>query len=114
MLANTLMRNMKMGGQARYLSTAFQGAFLQRTEVESRVLQVLKSMPSVPPTVSPTAVFASDLEFDSIHRKELVEKLSQEFCVVVPAEAGNGFVSVQSAVDFFAKHPKAKPAPPSY
>lgn len=103
-----------MAGQAKHLSTAFQGAFLQRSEVEARVLKVLRSMPYVPPTVSPTSVFASDLEFDSLHRKELVEKLSHEFCVLVPAEAGNGFVSVQTAVDFFAKHPKAKPASPSY
>eukprot|EP01031_Cornospumella_fuschlensis_P036877 gene36877-44738_t len=114
MFVNAALRNARLARQARCLSTTFQGALLPRAEVEARVLAVLKSMPAVPPTVSANATFSSDLELDSLHRKELVEKLGREFCVAVPAEVGNGFVSVQTAVDFFAKHPKAKPAPPSF
>ena len=108
-----IQRTTRASRFADFSTYSFQGAFLDRKVVEERVITVVKSMPSAPPSINPTARFAADLKFDSFHRKDLFERLSKEFCVNVPSEIADGFVSVESAVNFFAKHPKARWGPPS-
>lgn len=100
-----------MGSHACMATSAFQGAFLNKQAVEERVIAVIKSMPSSPRVVDPAAQFVSDLRFDSLHRKDLFEKLSKEFCVSIPKEKEEAIVSVPTAVQYFASHPKARWGP---
>lgn len=93
-------------------TSAFQGAFLDRQKVEQRVIAVVNSMPSAPPTVGPKSLFAADLKFDSLHHRDLVEKFSEEFCVKIPEKVAHALISVDSAVDYFSTHPKARWAHP--
>ena len=66
------------------------------------------SIKNSPPEVHPSSLFASDLKFDSLLRHSLNEKLANEFCVELPDDAPEIFVNIQSAVDYFSAHPKAR------
>jgi NADH dehydrogenase (ubiquinone) 1 alpha/beta subcomplex 1 len=88
-------------------SEIFSGAYLNRDLVTNRVIDVVKSM-TKNERVHADTYFSSDLGLDSMLRKELNEALAAEFCVNVPKEKVDNLVSVKSAVDFFATHPKAR------
>lgn len=89
-------------------SSAPQGSFLTAADVTARVLNVVKTIRSVPPTVSADAKFA-ELGFDSMIRKELWTKFEDEFCVEVPPQdAERAFVSVADVSKYFSSHPKAR------
>jgi acyl carrier protein len=84
------------------------GSYLSKAEVTARVLDVVKTIRSVPPTVTSDASF-SGLGFDTLIRKELWAKFEDEFCVEVPQkDADAQFVSVEGVVNYFAGHPKAR------
>jgi acyl carrier protein len=104
MSAQVLARAVGVVGrcQRRSLST-----FLPKAEVTDRVLKVVKSVRSAPPTVGADASFAA-LGFDSLVRKELWTKFEDEFCVEVPAKDAEAFVSVDGVSKYFAAHPKAR------
>lgn len=93
-------------GSRRALSVP-AGAFLPKAEVTDRVLRVVKSIRSVPPTLSADASFAG-LGFDSLVRKELWAKFEDEFRVEIPAKDAETFVSVDGVAKYFSAHPKAR------
>lgn len=90
------------------MSSVPTAAYLDVQEVTERVTNVVKSIRSAPPTVDAGAYFVADLGFDSLIRKELNEKLADEFCVTVPAKDSELFISVASAIQYFSTHPKAR------
>lgn len=81
--------------------------YLPRAEVTQRILNVVKSFPSAPTTVSENDHFVADLGFDSILRKGLNEKLMVEFCVSHVKESPR-FLSVPDAVSYFSTHSRAR------
>ena len=83
------------------------GTFLAVDEVTPRVLDVMRSIKSVPPTVAPEHSFA-ELGFDSLIRKDFWMKLEDEFCVEISSKDANAFKSASDAVSFITKHPKAR------
>ena len=92
----------------RAASSSSAASFLAAADVTARVLSVVKTIRSVPPTVSADAKFA-ELGFDSMVRKELWTKFEDEFCVEVPPhDAERVFVSVAEVSKYFSAHPKAR------
>lgn len=108
-----MLRALQGSGKAslvRKLSTVSipAGSYLSKAEVTDRVLNVVKTIRSVPPTITADASF-STLGFDSLIRKELLTKFEDEFCVEVPAkDADTLFVSVEGVSKYFSSHPKAR------
>lgn len=94
----------------RLFSTMPAAGFLSKPEVLCRVLGVVSTFRSAPPTssISENAYFTTDLGFDTMMREELVEKLESEFTVPFPAGKAASYPSVSSVVDYFSSHPKAK------
>jgi acyl carrier protein len=84
------------------------GCLLPREEVQQRVEQVVRSIKSAPKIIAPNSYFVADLGFDSLIVRDVISRLSEEFCVDVPSASADRFVSVGAAVDFFAAHPKAR------
>ena len=78
--------------------------------MEARVTQVVSTFKSVSPDLSanPSSLFVADLGLDRLQIRDLVQQLGQEFCVDVPYATADGFVSIQSATEFFKAHPKAR------
>lgn len=83
------------------------GTFLPAEDVSERVLNVLKSIKSVPPTVDANQTFA-ELGFDSLLKKDFWTKLEDEFCVEIAEKDAAGFKSATDASTFIGKHPKAR------
>lgn len=105
MLARSVL---KVGrGAARSFSSAVPGTFLAAEDVSDRVMNVLKSIKSVPPTVEAGHSFA-ELGFDSLIKKDFWTKLEDEFCVEISEKEATGFKSATDASAFISKHPKAR------
>ena len=83
------------------------GSFLATEDVSERVLNVLKSIKSVPPTVETGHSFA-ELGFDSLIKKDFWTKLEDEFCVEISEKDATSFKSGADASAFISKHPKAR------
>lgn len=92
----------------RRLSTLPARCFLPKDVVESRVVNVIKSMRLKPDNVASNAHFVATLQLDTLQRKELLFKLGDEFCVEIPASKLGSINCVPSAVDYFATHSKAR------
>lgn len=75
--------------------------------VNARVLNVVKSIRCVPPSVGATQPF-SELGFDSLIKKDLWDKLENEFCVEVAENDVAKFNTVEDVTKYFAAHPKAR------
>lgn len=84
------------------------GSYLPKEVVSARVLNVLRTIKPVPENVTLEQNFASDLQFDSMLRRELNTKLSDEFCIHLTGADSDKFVNGNSVVGFFSKHPKAR------
>mmetsp|Transcript_28198 Transcript_28198/g.38794 ORF Transcript_28198/g.38794 Transcript_28198/m.38794 type:complete len:113 (+) Transcript_28198:39-377(+) len=84
------------------------GSFLEKEEVVKRVLDVALSVKGFPDDAKTDSLFVADLKFDSFQRKELNDKLADEFCVVLPNEIHDHFINIDSAVKYFTSHPKAR------
>ncbi len=93
----------------RSLSTIPSAAFFSEEEIAPRVLSVIRSIRSCPDTVTLTAAYAADLGFDSLDRKDLAGKFSDEFRVPLSTEDADLILtSVGATIKFFASHPKAR------
>ena len=95
----------------RVVSTSlrrFSSSCLPATVVDERVAAVVSSHKGVPEEFSEDSLFVSDLGLDRLQVRDLVMRLSEEFCVDVPFTAADQFVSARSAADFFKTHPKAR------
>ena len=89
-------------------ATATAASALSPSEVEQRVLDVVKKFPKIEPTkVTPTATFASDLGLDSLDAVELVMALEDEFEVEISDGEADKIQSVADAIGFIKQHPKA-------
>jgi hypothetical protein len=104
---SVVLQSTKIGAQSRSLSSMPTAGYLPKTEVAQRILEIVKSYPSAPATVSENDHFVADLGFDSILRKSLNEKLMVEFCVSHVKESPR-FLSIPDAVSYFSAHPKAR------
>lgn len=62
----------------------------------------------MPPSVVSENNLVSDLKFDSLSKKELLEKLSDEFCLALDEKAAQGFGTVKAVIDYFSAQPKAR------
>jgi acyl carrier protein len=94
---------------ARSFSSAPSAAFFSEKEIEPRVMSVIQSIRSCPDNVVLSAAYATDLGFDSMIRKELVGKFSDEFRVPLSAEDADGILTtVGATVKFFASHSKTR------
>ena len=108
-MMHCVRRSLARHSLIRHSSTAVpKGCYLPAGEVTERVLNVVKTIRSVPPTLATDAKFA-DMGFDSMIRKELWTKFEDEFCVEVPPkDADTVFVSVAAVSKYFSSHPKAR------
>ena len=92
----------------RRFSTLPARCFLPKNVVESRVIDVIKSLRLKPENVPGNAHFVATLQFDTLQRKELLFKLGDEFCVEIPASKLGTINCVPSAVEYFSTHSKAR------
>jgi acyl carrier protein len=69
---------------------------------------VLLSIKSFPDDATEDALFVADLNFDSEIRKQINEKLADEFCVPIPKSVTDSLINMNTAIKFFASHPKAR------
>eukprot|EP01041_Mallomonas_annulata_P005297 gene5297-10591_t len=90
----------------RRFSTRPSATYLSAAEVKTRVLDILQSFPSSPKVIGDNAHFVADLGFDSLLRRDVTSKLESEFCVSL--SKGANIVDVQSAIQYFSTHPKAR------
>lgn len=80
---------------------------LPKAQVEQRVLNVVRNMKYGRASTTLQTNFTTDLKFDSLLKKDLINLLEKEFAVPVPADK---ITTVQSVVDFYAASPKARAA----
>lgn len=84
-------------------------SFLDRSEVEDRVLQVVKAFPKIDDAkVKSDAHFMNDLGLDSLDTVELVMAFEDEFALEIPDEDSEKIFTPQDAVTYIAAHPMAK------
>mmetsp|Transcript_7451 Transcript_7451/g.7673 ORF Transcript_7451/g.7673 Transcript_7451/m.7673 type:complete len:102 (-) Transcript_7451:210-515(-) len=92
----------------RRFSSVPPQAFLPVSDIRSRVLETLQSIPSSSKAATENSHLVADLGFDSLLRKEFVMKLEAEFCVSIPATKATSILSIPDAIQFFSQHPKAR------
>lgn len=86
----------------------FLQTFLDKDEVTSRVVAVLKNFEKVDPTkVTPTAHFVNDLGLDSLDIVEVCMALEEEFVITIADAEAEKIFTVEDAVNFVATHPNA-------
>ncbi|KAJ8521435.1 hypothetical protein ONZ45_g1846 [Pleurotus djamor] len=84
-------------------------AHISKPDIESRILDVLKSFEKVDPTkVSPTASFSKDLGLDSLDAVELVMSIEEEFSIEIPDQEADSIQTVAQAIEYIAKTPEAQ------
>ncbi|KAJ3777978.1 acyl carrier protein [Lentinula raphanica] len=89
----------------RYYSAA---AGLSRSDIELRVLDVLKGFEKVNPAkLTTTASFEKDLGLDSLDAVEVVMAVEEEFMIEIPDEEADNIQTVDQAIDYIAKTPEA-------
>ena len=92
----------------KYLSSVPVNGFLTEEVVNKRVLDVVKSIKSCPEQLNNDSLYVADLGFDSLIRKELYNKLSDEFCVNLAEKEKDSLISVETTTKYFSSHPKAR------
>ncbi|KAJ3844889.1 acyl carrier protein [Lentinula raphanica] len=89
----------------RYHSAA---AGLSRSDIELRVLDVLKGFEKVDPAkLTTTSSFEKDLGLDSLDAVEVVMAVEEEFMIEIPDEEADNIQTVDQAIDYIAKTPEA-------
>jgi len=84
-------------------------SFLDKTEVTSRVLEVIRNFDKVPvDKVSPTAHFQKDLGLDSLDAVELVMAFEDEFSIEIPDADADQIHTGEDAVKYLSSNPAAK------
>ncbi|KAI0287021.1 acyl carrier protein [Russula aff. rugulosa BPL654] len=80
---------------------------LEKGQIETRVLDVLKSFEKVhPEKLKPSASFTNDLGLDSLDAVEVVMAVEEEFSIEIPDEEADAIQTVQQAIDYIAKTPE--------
>ena len=101
-----LMPASRMSG---LIARPFSTTFLERTDVESRILKVVKTFPKVNAAhISPSASFTKDLGLDSLDEVEVVIACEDEFGIEIPDAEFEKIHTVSDAVNFITGHPQAK------
>ncbi|PAV22565.1 acyl carrier [Pyrrhoderma noxium] len=84
-------------------------AGLSRSDIESRVLDVLKSFEKVNQTkLTASSSFTEDLGLDSLDAVEVVMAVEEEFAIEIPDAEADEIKTVKQAIDYIAKTPDAK------
>ncbi|XP_042484368.1 acyl carrier protein-like [Macadamia integrifolia] len=82
---------------------------LDKEEVTTRVVDLLKSIPFVDPAkVSPVASFKDDLQLDTLDNVEVMVAVEEEFAVDIPDNEASKFSTTAHLIDYIAIHPRAK------
>lgn len=83
---------------------------LERKEVASRVIEVIKKFEKIkdPSKVTESATFAADLGLDSLDAVEIVMNLEEEFGIEIPDAEADKILTVADAVKYIASNPKAQ------
>ncbi|KAJ3568794.1 hypothetical protein NP233_g5477 [Leucocoprinus birnbaumii] len=103
--ARTPSRFVPIVPRARYSAAAS----LQKSDIQSRVLDVLKGFEKVNQTnLSPTASFSKDLGLDSLDAVEVVMAIEEEFSIEIPDAEADEILTVQQAIDYIAKTPEGR------
>jgi hypothetical protein len=76
--------------------------------VLGRLSNVIKACPAAPLTFGENDMFVSNMGFDRPAVKKLIQNFSTEFCVDVSFAEAEKMISVNTAADYFANHPKAR------
>ncbi|XP_076938931.1 acyl carrier protein 2, mitochondrial-like [Bidens hawaiensis] len=93
----------------RRFSEEVRGSFLDKSEVNDRVVTCVKNFQKVDPSkVTSCAHFQNDLGLDSLDTVEVVMALEEEFGFEIPDNDADKISSIDLAVDFIASHPQAK------
>ncbi|KAH9064230.1 acyl carrier protein [Lactarius vividus] len=80
---------------------------LDKSQIETRVLDVLKSFEKVSPEkIKPSATFTDDLGLDSLDAVEVVMAVEEEFSIEIPDTEADAIQTVQQAIDYVAKTPE--------
>ncbi|RUS33278.1 acyl carrier protein-like protein [Jimgerdemannia flammicorona] len=81
---------------------------LSRSDIESRVLDILKGFDKVDPAkVSLNAHFSNDLGLDSLDTVEVVMAIEEEFSVEIPDKDADEIKSAVQAVEYISKREDA-------
>ena len=92
-----------------FFSTKPSKCFIDKKIVSERVLNVITNQGVAPSSeIINNGHFVANFQLDSLRRKELVLKLGEEFCVNIPSNAYINLMSVDSAIDYFSNHAKAR------
>lgn len=107
--ARALQRPVAAAAVTRLRVASYSAAAgLSEGQVESRILDVLKSFEKVDPAkLSKTASFANDLGLDSLDAVEVVMAIEEEFGVEIPDAEADAITTVQQAVEYISKTPEA-------
>ncbi|XP_043698001.1 acyl carrier protein 2, mitochondrial-like [Telopea speciosissima] len=82
---------------------------LDKAEVTTRVVGLLKSIPFVDPVkVSPVASFKDDLQLDTLDNVEVMMAVEEEFAVDIPDTEACKVSTTAHLIDYIAIHPQAK------
>ncbi|KAJ3895022.1 acyl carrier protein-like protein [Lentinula edodes] len=82
-------------------------AGLSKSDIELRVLDVLKGFEKVDPSkLTSTASFEKDLGLDSLDAVEVVMAVEEEFAIEIPDAEADEIQTVQQAIDYVAKTPE--------
>lgn len=74
------------------------------TDIETKVYSIISEQLGIPSdTITHASRFVDDLGGDSLDTVEMMLTLEDEFGVEIPEEAAEGFVTVQSVIDYLNK-----------
>lgn len=92
------------------LARNFAGAtFLDKGDVEARVVQVVKDFDKVDAgKVTAASHFINDLGLDSLDAVEVVMAFEDEFVIEIPDNEAEKIQTCADAINFVAAHPQAK------
>ncbi|KAI8575808.1 hypothetical protein K450DRAFT_260002 [Umbelopsis ramanniana AG] len=84
------------------------GAGLDRSDIESRILEILKGFDKIDPSkVSLNATFTNDLGLDSLDAVEVVMAIEEEFSVEIPDKEADDIKSAAQAVEYISQRSDA-------
>ncbi|KAI8090904.1 acyl carrier protein-like protein [Gilbertella persicaria] len=84
-------------------------ASLPKEDVQSRVLDVVKSFEKVDAVkVTPESSFIKDLGLDSLDTVEVVMAIEEEFSVEIPDKDADAIHSVKQAIDYITSREDAQ------
>jgi NADH dehydrogenase (ubiquinone) 1 alpha/beta subcomplex 1 len=93
----------------QFSSSTPSETFLDRAEVNDRVLDVLKNFPKVDSNkVTADARFVDDLSLDSLDVVEVIMAMEDEFVIEIPDQEAERLTTPAQVVEFIAAHPMAK------